>query len=461
MMIKLASIALITSLSCISIASNASSNLLEDAGSKKDNRNVIFFHPDGYSFNHWNALRIYTKGADGRLNWDKLPHMATYTGHLKDSLTSSSHGGATVHAYGVKVARNSFGLDRHSQITSLSGKKLSIMQEAMQAGYATALVQSGSIVEPGTAAFVASVKERNMKAEIAKQVINSGVDVILSGGEQWLLPKGTKGFHGEGKREDGVNLINQAKQLGYTVVYTRKQLMNLPNNTTKLLGVFASKHTFNDKTEEKLRQHNLPLYVEGSPTIAEMSKVSLEVLARNPKTKNKGMFIVAEEEGTDNFGNKTNAKGSFEAGKRADETFGVFIDFINNHPNTLLITAADSSAGGKHVLASDSEGMKNYVVEGVVTTERLNSGTDGKYVKVPVDGVDGANSAPFLSAPDKAGNQYPFVITWASKNDLSGGIVARAKGLNADKVSSLGIVDNTDIYRIIYDTLFDKWLPKP
>jgi alkaline phosphatase len=418
-------------------------------------RNVIFFHPDGYGLNHWNSLRFWLKGPNGRLNWDKLPHMAPYTEHMKDALTASSHGGATTHAYGVKVARDSFGLDRHAEITALSGKQMSIMEEAIKAGFATALVNTGNIIEPGTAVFVSSVKERDMHEAIAKQVINSGVDVILSGGEQWLLPEGVAGRHGVGRRKDGINLIERAKALGYTIVYTRDELMGERGMAGKLLGVFASGHTFNDRTEEDLRGRGLPLYVPGSPTIAEMSEVALEILARNPKAKTKGIFAVVEDEATDNFGNVANAKGSFEAGKRSDEAFGVFVEFVKNNKNTLLITAADSSAGGKHILGEDAEGMKDFVKDGIVTEGDNNSGPDGEYTKALLDGIDGANTAPFQAA----GKQLPFAIAWATRHDLSGGILARAKGFNADKVTQLGVVDNTDIYRIMYYTLFNKWLP--
>jgi len=140
---------------------------------------------------------------------------------MKDSLTGTSHGGATTHAYGVKVVADSFGLDGHKEITALSGKNMSIMEEAVRAGFATGLVQTGDITEPGTAAFVASVKKRYMYEKIAKQVIESDVDVILGGGEKWLLPKGVTGRHGAGARTDGLNLIERARTLGYTVVYNR------------------------------------------------------------------------------------------------------------------------------------------------------------------------------------------------------------------------------------------------
>jgi len=417
------------------------------------NRNVIFFHPDGFGTSHWGVLRTYLVGPDGELNWDKLPYMAPYSEHMKDALTGTSHGGATTHAYGVKVLRDSFGLDGHEVITALSGRQMSIMEEAIAAGFATALVQTGDLTEPGTAAFVASTKDRDMREEQALQVIESGVDVMLAGGERWLLPEGVTGRHGVGGRKDGVNLIERAKQLGYTVVFTRDELMEVSADRaiTRVLGVFASSHTFNDVTEERLRAEGLPLYWPWAPTIAEMSAAALEILSRNPKAAERGIFLVAEEEATDNFPNNANARGSFEAGRRADETFGVFIDFITNNPNTLLITTADSNAGGKLIIEQPLKDGK--VAEG------SGNSVDGKWVMQPLDGVDGAGTAPFVSAPDRAGNRFPFAIAWATRHDMAGGIVVRAKGLNAERVTQLGVVDNTDIYRIMYYTLFDKWLP--
>ncbi len=424
--------------------------------------NVIFFHPDGYGLAHWNALRIYTVGPDGRLNWDNMPHMAPYAGHTKNSITGSSDGNATIHAYGVKVAYDSFGMDDRQELTALSGNKMSIMEEALEAGFATGFVQSGSLTEPGTAAFVASVGAWEAhEEEIAKQVIESGVKVILGGGEKWLLPTGTTGRHGEGGRGDGVNLIEIAEQLGYTVVYTRDELMAVPDTATKVLGVFAHEHTFNDLTEEELRTVGLPLYWPWAPTVAEMSEAALEILSRSPEGQAKGTFLVVEEEGTDNFGNKTNARGSFEAGRHADEAIGVFINFIANNPNTLLITTADSNASGKQISGAPLEVMAGMgaIIEDKVTITPVNTGSDGTWGIAPIDGIDGASTPPFWSAPDKAGNSHPFIVGWVTSVDVYGDVLVRAKGLNAERVTQLGVVDSTDIYRIVYYTLFGKWLP--
>jgi alkaline phosphatase len=404
--------------------------------------NVIFFHPDGTGVAHWGALRMLQAGPDGEINWDKLPAMAVYTGHMKDAMTATSHGGATTHAYGVKVVADSFGLDGKAPITAASGKTMSIAEEALEAGRAVGLVQTGHIAEPGTAAFVASVESRRDGDAIAKQVIESGVQVILAGGERFLLPEGAQGRHGAGARKDGLNLIERAKELGYTIVYDRQELLQVNTaSTDKLLGVFASGHTFNDQTEEKNRAENKPNYVEGAPTIAEMGKAALEILSRDPD----GFFLVAEEEGTDNLGNNNNAPGQIEALSRADAATGVFREYLGRNPQTLLIMAADSDAGGLQVIGP-SIGSKE-VEGGKPVAEKDENGA-------PYDGVSGPQSAFYTAAEDKAGQKLPFLISWASMDDVSGAILARGEGMNSDLIR--GVVDNTEVYAIMYRTLFGR-----
>jgi len=459
----LASILCLGLLVSVSTATASRQDKRDDDDKARSGRNVIFFHTDGYGLNHWDALRTKTVGPDGKLNWDKLTYTAGYSGHMKDQLTGTSHGGATTHAYGVKVVADSFGLDGESPITALSGKQKSIMEEAVQAGFATALIQTGSITEPGTAAFVASVAERGNHEEIARQVIESGVDIILSGGERWLLPAGVAGSHGTGSRTDGLNLIARARELGYTVVFSRDELLSLPRTTPKVLGVFAHGHTFNDRSEEALRIAGLPLYVPTAPTVAEMSKVALEILShngeserRNPRAQEnrrggkRPFFMVVEEEAADNFPNNSNAAGSFEAGRRSDAAFAIFREFVNENPRTLLLNAADISAGSKNIV--------DWRTGPLVTEGPVNSDTSGRFVNAPFDGIDGAGTAPFVSAPDKNGNTFPFAVTWSFRWDLAGDILVRAEGLNASRVRELGVVDNTDIYRLMYLTLFNEWL---
>lgn len=397
---------------------------------------VIFLHPDGTGVNHWGAVRMHQEGPDGELNWDRLPAIGVYTGHMSDRLTSTSHGGATVHAYGVKVRADSYGLDGTEPITAASGTEMSIAMEAMEAGKAVGLVQTGHIAEPGTGVFVASNEDRGNQQEIAADVIESGAAVIMAGGERLLLPEGVEGRHGPGERSDGVNLVERAEELGYTVVYDREELMAVdPATTDRLLGVFAHDHTFNDQPRERNLIEGLATYVESAPTLAEMTDVALAILARDED----GFFLVAEEEGTDNIANNANAFGALEALTRADAAVGVAHDFVEANPEALLVMAADSDAGGLQV----------YSGEGAPAGGHVAATTDGGGL---LDGRQGKFGDVFMSAPDAQGVRHPFGIAWTGDDDVAGGILVRAAGLNAEMVRPL--MDNTDVYKLMHATLF-------
>ena len=74
--------------------------------------NMIFIHPDGTDAAYWEAGRIYWDGPDAVSQWDLLPEMTVYRGHMADQLDGTSNGGATVHAFGYKVdGPGSYGTD--------------------------------------------------------------------------------------------------------------------------------------------------------------------------------------------------------------------------------------------------------------------------------------------------------------------------------------------------------------
>ncbi|MFH7028156.1 MAG: alkaline phosphatase [Heteroscytonema crispum UTEX LB 1556] len=409
--------------------------------------NVIFIHPDGTSPAHWGAARMLYKGPDGRLNWDKMSNLGVYLGHMKNQLTATSNGGAVTHATGVKVNADSFGLDETLKpVVAADNQPKTIMEEAIASGKATAIINSGMIHEPGTGAFVAKAPHRRLFAEITKQIVESNVDVIMGGGEMWYLPKGTAGRHSkpeQSQRTDDINLIEVAKNKGYTVVYTRDELLKLPVNTKKVLGVFAADDTYNDFPEEALKTQNLPLYVPTAPTVGEMLDVTLRIFSQ----KGNNFLVVLEEEGTDNFSNFNNGVGTLEAMKRADDAVGVAMKFIEKNPNTLLLTAADSDAGGLEVVGVT---QRDFPLDKPLPEKGENG--------APWDGREGTKTSPFISAPDKQGKRFPFAIAWSGSGDNAGAIVSKAHGLNADKLPTT--VDNTDIYRLMYRTLFGKELPQ-
>lgn len=403
---------------------------------------VIFIHPDGASAATWTAARALYVGPDNNLNWDLLPAVGVYRGHMNDSLTATSNGGATTHAFGIKVASDAFGLtaggDRGERIVDEQGRSLSVAMQALRSGIPVGLVQTGVSTEPGTACFVSEAGSRHDHFDIAAQLIDSGAKVLFGGGEKHFLPEGTMGVHGEGKRPDGRNLVAEAIDRGYIVVRTRDELLSLPSSAEKVLGLFAWDATFNDKPEEILKEKGLSNFDPEAPTVAEMTDAAIRLLSAGGKR----FLLVVEEEATDNMGNNNNASGTLEAARRADEAIGIALRHIADNPQTLLITCADSDGGGLR--------MNGIVMAPGEDAPRTLPAWDPN--GAPVDGASGTGTAPFIAAPDRNGRRLPFAVVWSSKTDVSGGILVRADGLNSQRVR--GTVDNTMIAELIRLTLF-------
>ena len=278
--------------------------------------------------------------------------------------------------------------------------------------------------------FAGSAPSRGETDRITRQIIESGVDIILSGGEILLLPAGRIGRFGHpGLRQDSVDMIERAKELGYTVVYSRRELLDLPDETPKVLGVFGPVHTFNDRSEEDLVQNNLTAFPPGPPSLADMTAKALDML----EARGERFLLVVEEEGSDNMANQNNAAGTLEALSRADAALAEALEYVEEHPETLVITAADSDAGGLEVWPV----RKPAAFEQPLPFTTSNG--------APLDGRTGSGGLPFVAEPDARGERLRFGIAWAGGGDMLGGIVAVS-------------VDNTDIYRMLYATLFGEWL---
>lgn len=302
-------------------------HLLSDRDGRGDPiGNVIFLHPDGTALNHWHAGRIYWEGPDGLSQYDQLPELTVYRGHMADQLTGTSNGGATSHAFGVKVqGPDSYGRDRGRPILALSGYPGSLLREAGCHGHPIGIINDGDIAgEPGTGAFLAETNTRGEPNEQTRQLLegrpgfedgdcdprtgaieNGGrgdplPDVILGGGERFFLPVGTPlcrnlspqppadvlpltcaahtdAVTGAGPaRDDERNLLELAQSHGYVIMRTRAELEQVaarvaadPGYAPRLLGLFAADDLFNDRPEEELikagllRQPEHPLPGEG------------------------------------------------------------------------------------------------------------------------------------------------------------------------------------------------------
>jgi alkaline phosphatase len=311
------------------------------------------------------------------------------------------------------------------------------------------------------------------------------------------LPEAEEPAETGGARTDGLNLAQAAVDEGYTLVRTRAEFEALRDAIAegavdpaglKVLGLFADEDIFNDESEESLidrglvdpsvpedaRETNLVLY--GSepgtpgyqpPTAPEMAELATTVLEAHAEEAGKPFATVWEVEGTDNFANIDNAIGSLVEARYADQMIGVARDFLAHDPDTLVLTAADSTAGGMQIQGFNIDEDVPETVGSVPVNPALEprdeDPTTPEAPQNALDGRYGRDTAPFLTAPDQFGQELAFAIAWAGTPDYAGGILTRAEGLNADVVDDAlsDRFDNVDVYRMAYLTLFGHALPYP
>jgi glycerophosphoryl diester phosphodiesterase len=139
-------------------------------------------------------------------------------------------------------------------------------------------------------------------------------------------------------------------------------------------------------------------------------------------------------------------------------------------PNTLVMTAADSDAGGMQIFqfAPYTRPAGNFTSDPAIgDTEPqvpfININPSPDSTRNYLDGANGSTGseeAPweaFQSVDSIDGPMGNFAIAWVGTPDFPGSIVAKTYGLNADLLPST--LDNTEIYKIMHKTLFGE--PKP
>ncbi|AZN39845.1 alkaline phosphatase [Paenibacillus albus] len=402
----------VTAVAAIAITSSvaAQTSTQADAASSKT-KNVILFVGDGMGTAQRDAIRLATVGEKGKLAMDAMP----YVGLLHTSSTTpvtDSAAAATAFASGVKTYNGAIGMDENKKSVK------TIMEYAKEAGKSTGVVTTSQVTDATGAAFGAHVENRALQSDIALQYLTkSKIDVILGGGEDFWYPAGETGKFKDEPAEDPSekskgtqgNLVNKAKQLGYSFVSNKTDLAKAKGG--KLLGLFSNEEMFQQRPEGEGDIYN-PVV-----SLPAMTKKAIDTLDANKK----GFFLMVEEEGTDEFAHSNNAKMTIKAGQQLDSAVQVAKDYAKKNPDTLVLVLADHETGGfsiEEVSADDESG----------------------------DGIS-KEDGPFAIANSKLN----FVVDWTTSGHTAVDVPVTAAGKNAELFS--GVYENTEIFTKLMQSL--------
>ncbi|MCZ4121049.1 alkaline phosphatase [Streptomyces sp. H39-S7] len=375
---------------------------------------MIFINGDGMGAAAREAARLHLAGLDGQLAMDKLTASGqlTTTPHDPKSVVTDSAAAATAWATGEKTYNGaiSVGVDGNALAT--------LGRQAKAAGKSTGLVTTAQVTDASPAAFFANTVNRSAQDEIARQYLDvSKPDVILGGGEDWWLPKGTAGAFQDKPAEDPTegslgtkgNLINKAQRAGYTYVSSAKQLDKAKGG--KLLGLFSNEEMFQQRPEGQGDVY--------SPVV-ELATMTTKALTTLDKNK-KGFFLFVEEEGTDEFAHANNGARLLQSMQQLEKTVAVARAYVATHPDTLLVVTGDHETGGLAVEENDANDESGTAIS--------------------------AEDGPFTIA----GSTRTFTVDWTTSGHTSVDVPVNASGPLSDRFS--GKHPNTYVHDVLAQVL--------
>ena len=290
-------------------------------------RNVILLIGDGMGLSQITVGRLRTMGITGKLSIEKMPVTGYLHTHSADNLITDSAAGATALATGYKT--------NNKRIATLpdGSAVITILECFRDRGMATGLVATSSITHATPASFAAHVDSRYKEPIIAEQLINSRVNVLLGGGKQFFIPKADS----NSKRPDSLNLIRIAQQKGYRVVETREALQKI--HKPNVLGLF---------------QYGGLNHADPEPTLAEMTRKSIDLLRQNPN----GFFLMVEGSQIDWGGHNNDLEYVIREMLAFDEAVKAALEFAAKDKHTLVIVTADHETGGLAITGGSTDGKQ-------------------------------------------------------------------------------------------------------
>ncbi len=280
------------------------------AGAQSTPRRAIVYIGDGAGVSYWTAAAI----AADNLAVEQFRVVGLVNTESSDSKVTDSAAAATAFASGVRTYRGAIGVNPDTVPVP------NVLERAKDRGMATGLIATSSITHATPAAFAAHTPSRQMHFEIAKQMVELEVDVLLGGG---------RAYFDASRRPDGRDLITELRNRGaYAGSESELRALNLAR-TQRLTGLFVEDH--------------LPTAPRRSPSLPDMTAAALDVLDRDPD----GFFLMVESSQPDWLGHDNEPLDALVAEMLDfDASIRKGLEYQAQNPETLILVLGDHETGG-------------------------------------------------------------------------------------------------------------------
>ena len=308
-------------------------------------KNVIYLIGDGMGFGAVSSLLL---DDDSLTGFELSPVIGLSETCSANNYVTDSPAGGTALATGVRTLNGYLGVD-------VNGVPLeSVLKKAQKMGKKSGIVVNTTLTEATPAAFYAGVLNRSKSFDIARQFVDSGVDVAIGAGLSAFV-----------NRPDSLDLTAVLMDKGYDVYLQWKDVME--SGSDKFVGILPmdNVHRRNKKRTEagaadgaevclaaKLAsggESAVGIKMEAQPEQYLEKAVAKALSVLDKKGKKEGFFLMIESAIIDGYGHNNDSDGMIEEMNEFNRTLKVLVNYVNSHPGTLLVVTADHETGGTSV----------------------------------------------------------------------------------------------------------------
>ena len=273
-------------------------------------KNIIIYIGDGMGVAHVTVGKI----ALGELNLERFAVTGLVTTHSENELITDSAAAATALATGHKT------YNRAISVSADQKPLKTIFEFAEEMGKSTGVVVTSSVTHATTAAFFAHIEDRRKHADIAEQILSSGLEVLIGGGWSYFIPQ----FNAGSRRQDNKNLL-ESLETRMPVVLSHDKL---PDQVEKLAALLAP--------------DGLPKAADRDYSLAELTEVAIRILSKNRR----GFVLLVEGSQIDWAAHDQDQEEIINEMIDFDGAVGTGLDFAQKHGQTLILVTADHETGG-------------------------------------------------------------------------------------------------------------------
>lgn len=371
-------------------------------------KNIIFMIPDGGGMAPF-YLADKVKQAGG------MTHISAYATPVeKGEMVIKPYlvGAETTHSANAEITDSaasgtalSSGYKTNNAMIGVSPDKkphANILEACQELGKNTGLVATYEWSHATPAAFSAHAEARSETLNIAEQIINQDIDVVLGNTNELYLE--AEWFADE-----------EFEKLGYDVIKTKAQLENVKAGD-RIWGKLPA--AYYDIKREK-----------DTPNLAELTEAAIKALDDGNEN---GFFLMVEGSAVDGGGQDSDAIDMTSEFIAFDEACKVAIEFAKKRNDTLIVIMPDHDTGG---IIADNK----YSIEGLETSAaNIMSGIQPQ--NIAWEGAGGhtdRNGGIFMYVPE--GIEYPDGIDENRAAEVAAAFEADARTCEINRVDNTAI----------------------